>query len=455
MGARLIAPEHNGKKSLVSSTRQPTPFGRALRNVGWLLTGKGVGAVLSIIYLALATRSLGVQKFGQFSLVLSTAQAVAAFAGFQTWQIVVRFGMTHRERPGGGDVAALARVVRFCLLLDLGAALVGCVLASIAMLLMQDHFGWSPHLTRNALLFSFVLLLSVRSTAVGVLRLHDKFATGAGADAVTPLVRFIGAGIAVWWHATVTGFLIAWAASEVLTAVAYWISASRAAPGLMSQWRGGLRAPAENPGLWRFAFVTNIGSTLTVASRQVVVVLVGLVTGAAAAGNYRLAYQLSQSLVRLADMFARGVFPEVSRADASRTYEGLVALVRQSGKLAVAVGGATCVLVPLLGSPALHLIAGAKYLGAYPVLVLLGIAAGFDIMAVGFEPVLLGTGHATQALVIRVVAAAVLFIAVALLMPPLGVIGASIASLIASALLLAMLVHAALRLIRGLARSAA
>jgi hypothetical protein len=44
---------------------------------------------------------------------------------------------------------------------------------------------------------------------------------------------------------------------------------------------------------------------------------------------------------------------------------------------------------------------------------------------------------------------------VALLMPPLGVIGASIASLIASALLLAMLVHAALRLIRGLARSAA
>jgi O-antigen/teichoic acid export membrane protein len=431
---------------LTSPSDTISPFRRALRNVGWLLTGKGLAAVLSVVYLALATRSLGVQRFGTFTLILSTAQAVAAFVGFQTWQIVVRFGMAHRE---AGRQEALARLVRFALALDIGGALVGVGIAGIALWLMQAHFGWSADLAREAFAFSVVLLLSVRSTAVGVLRLHDRFAVGAGADSVTSIVRFVGALIAVWQQATITGFLIAWAAAELLTAAGYWIAALRVAPGTMRGWRDTVRAPAENPGLWHFAFVTNLNATLNAASRQFAVVLVGLLTGAAAAGNYRLAYQLSQSLVRLADLFARGVFPEVTRAHAGARPGELRTLMRQSARLAVAVGLATCLLVPLLGRPAIHLIAGEAYLGAYPILVLLGLAAGLDIMAVGFEPVLLGTGHAARALRIRVLAAAVLFGSVLLLMPAYGVIGAGLASLIASGVALAALVRSAYRLTRA------
>ena len=32
---------------------------RLLRNIGWLLTGRGLNALLSLVYLALATRTLG------------------------------------------------------------------------------------------------------------------------------------------------------------------------------------------------------------------------------------------------------------------------------------------------------------------------------------------------------------------------------------------------------------
>ncbi|WP_066780171.1 lipopolysaccharide biosynthesis protein [Sphingomonas sp. CCH5-D11] len=423
-----------------------SPFRRALRNVGWLLTGKGVGAILSIVYLALATRSLGVQTFGVFTLILSTAQAVAALVGFQTWQIVVRFGMAHRER---GSAAALARLIRFCLALDIGGALVGIIIAGVALWLMQGHFGWSAGLAWQAFGFSVVLLLSVRSTAVGILRLHDRFAIGAGADAVTPIARFVGAVIAVWQDASVTGFLIAWAAAEVLTATGYWISATRVAPHAIGGWRGVSGAPSENPGIWHFALVTNLNTTVNAASRQFAVVLVGLLTGAAAAGNYRLAYQLSQSLVRLADLFARGVFPEVTRAHASQRPEELRKLVRQSARLALGVGLATCLLVPPLGKPALYLIAGEAYLGAFPVLVLLGLAAGLDIMAVGFEPVLLGTGHAARALRIRMFSAVVLFCLVVLLMPGFGIIGAGVASLAASAVALIALMRSAYALTRA------
>jgi O-antigen/teichoic acid export membrane protein len=423
-----------------------SPFRRALRNVGWLLTGKGLAAVLSIAYLALATRSLGIHTFGVFTLILSTAQAVAALVAFQTWQIVVRFGMAHRE---AGRHDALGRLVRFCLALDIGGALVGIAIAGAALWLMQAHFGWSAALAREAFAFSVVLLLSVRSTAVGILRLHDRFALGAGADSVTSIVRFVGATIAVWQGAGLAGFLLAWAAAEVLTALGYWIAALRVAPSTVRGGRGMRGTPAENPGIWHFALVTNLNATLNAAGRQFVVVLVGLLTGAAAAGNYRLAYQLSQSLVRLADLFARGVFPEVTRVHAGARPGELRTLMRQSARLAVGVGLATCLLVPVLGQPALHLSAGEAYLGAYPVLVLLGLAAGLDIMAVGFEPVLIGTGHAARALRIRMASTAMLFAAVILLMPPFGVIGAGAASLIASAIALLALVRSAYTLTRG------
>lgn len=423
-----------------------TPFGRALRNVGWLMTGKGVGALLSLVYLALAARALPVAEFGQFMLILSIAQAVAALVAFQTWQIVIRFGVPHHER---GDTPALGRLVRYCAALDIGAGAVGCVIAAAAVTVMRARLGWSAEVSREALLFSFVLLVSVRSTAVGVLRLHDRFALGAMADAVTPIARFMGAIAVVATGASVRGFLIAWAAAEVATTIVYWATAHRIAPGLIGRWRAAGRARTENAGFWRFAFVTNVNSTVNAASKQFVVVLVGLIAGAVAAGGYRLAFQLSQALVRVSEMFARGVFPELTRADAAETRDPLRRLFRQSTRLALGGGVTICVLAPVVGGPVLQLVGGERYIGVYPILVLLSLAAGLEVMAAGFEPLLLSTGRAAAALRARLIGVAVLLAAIAVLMPLYGIFGAAVATLVAAAVSLALFARAAYRAVRS------
>src|SRR3546814_6130619 len=41
-------------------------IGRILENTAWLLGGKGVGALLSFVYLAIITRTLGPAGFGHF-----------------------------------------------------------------------------------------------------------------------------------------------------------------------------------------------------------------------------------------------------------------------------------------------------------------------------------------------------------------------------------------------------
>jgi O-antigen/teichoic acid export membrane protein len=420
--------------------RHRSSFRRALGNVGWLLTSKGVGAVLSLAYLALATRSLGVKGFGEFALILGAAQGVAALVGFETWQIVVRFGLGHVNEASPERLRIL---VRFCLLLDGAAALLGCAAAAIVLSIMRVHFGWSAALARDAFLFAVVMLLAVRSTAVGIIRLYDRFAMGAIADSVTPIARCGGALVAAWQHPTITGFLIAWALSEVLTTAAYWVSARRLLPDMIGRPAPLSQVQRDNSGILRFAWQANLATTLNASSRQFAVVVVGFIAGPAAAGGYRLACQISLALLRGSDLFARAIFPEIARAHASGDGASLSMLARHSARFTVIAGLITCVAAPLLGTSVLHLIGGKAYLGAYPLLILLGVAAGLDIMAVGFEPLLVGTGRVARALHVRLLSVTILLGGMLAFIPVAGPIGAGWAHIASSGLALLLFASSA------------
>ncbi|HEY1144719.1 MAG TPA: oligosaccharide flippase family protein, partial [Allosphingosinicella sp.] len=159
-------------------------LGAVIQNAGWMLGGKGIGALLSLVYLALATRSLGPEGFGAFALILGTGQAVMGFVTFQTWQVVVRYGVVHLHE---GHRDRLDRLQSFCLALDVVSALAGILIAALVITLLGGHFGWAPELRRDSLIFCGVLLASITSTPIGILRLHDRFAIAATAETVTPV----------------------------------------------------------------------------------------------------------------------------------------------------------------------------------------------------------------------------------------------------------------------------
>ncbi|WP_116090577.1 lipopolysaccharide biosynthesis protein [Sphingomonas crusticola] len=412
-------------------------LGRVVENAVWLLSGKAVGAILSLIYLGMATRTLGPDAFGQFVLILGAGQAVSAIVTFSTWQVVVRYGMAHLQ---AGDRGALGRLLTFCLALDAGAAVVGCILATIGVVLLGPRLGWDARLSRDALLFCFAVLLSFRSTAVGILRLHDRFGIAAAADAVTPVTRLLGALVVVMIHASVTGFLIAWAAAEMLTATAHWIAAFNATrAGLQpAPWRGMTQVGRDNPGLWRFALVTNIGATLRAFSGQISVLLVGLVAGPAAAGGYRLAFQLGRALAKLSDMLARSMFAEIARVHVVRTAQELRKLFLKSTRFSLIGGAVIIILLLLIGKPALGLVAGKHYVAAYPLLLMLGTAAALDLGGTSFEPSLMATGRASLALRLRLAATILQIVLLVAFLPTYGVTGAAAATLAASSLSLVL-----------------
>jgi O-antigen/teichoic acid export membrane protein len=426
-----------------SSPRSGT-LARVIQNVGWLLAGKGVGAVLSLVYLGLATRTLHPAGFGQFALVLGVAQAVVALVSFQTWQIVIRFGMGHLAAQRRD---ALARLTSLCVLLDVGAAVAGCGVAALLVFFLNKMLGLPAELQWPALGFCVVMLLSIRSTAVGLLRLHDRFGAGALADSSTSFIRLFGTLLAVWTDPSVRGFLLAWGAAELVTAASYWLLVAHFTPQRVT-----LVGPAavrlamlENPGLRRFAGITNLGATLAAVGKQLPVLIVGSLLGAVSAGTYRLAYQLAQALARASDMFARAAFAELSRVHAGGRSDELQRLVGQTNRLAAVAGVTIAAVLIVAGHRLLHAIAGPGYDAAYPLLILLGLAASLDVAAVGYEPLLMATGGAGRAFRIRLVITSLLLIGLFSGTLMIGAVGAGVAMVLASALGLLLLGQATRR----------
>ena len=423
-----------------------------LANLGWLLASRSVLAVLSLLYLGIATRTLGLADFGRFALVTGAAQGLALLVGFQTWQVVVRFGIDHRAR---GDTAALGRLYRASMALDAASALIGLALAAIILLVWRERLGITAPLLRDTIIFTAAQLLSIRSAALGVLRLTDRFRAAAAADSVTPAVRFVGAVTAATFAPTLHAFLWTWTAAELATAAAYWITLHRNGDlALVRHARVRWATLAdENPHLLRFLLSSNAVSSLGLATKQVPLMFVGAFGGPAAAGAFRIALQLAQALTKLSQMISRAAFPEVVRTLRDVAPGDLGRALRRM--FVASAGGALVILalIAAIGKPVLVAVGGnAVYADAYPLLLWLAAAGSIDLAVVGFEPVLLAGDRSASAMGARALGVAVQFTLMAVLLPRIGADGASIgvfgASLVSALLMIAMV----WRYARGAAR---
>lgn len=422
-------------------------FARILANTAWLLGGKGVGAVLSLAYLAIVTRTLGVVDFGRFALVLSAANVIKTLVSFDSWQIVVRYGQPHLAT---GDAHALNRVLRFCILIDLASAVAGGLIAAAIILLLGDMLGIGPDMGWQVWAFCMVMMITIRSSPTGILRLFDRFDSAAFAETMIPVGRMIGAVVALILMPGITGFLIAWAFAELLCAISYWWLALRVGGTRIGSWRAGraLDARTENPGIIGFLTATNLQTSLSSIGQQVAVLIVGAFVGPAGAGLYRLANQLANSLTKISSLLSRSIFVELSRTHAQGA-EALSALFRRTNRLALVAGAVIIALIVTIGHPLLGLVAGQDFLPAYPLLLLLGVAACIDLVGVSYRPLLMATDRAGLSLRITFVSTLLLLGLQSALLPLYGTRGAAMANVVAALVGFAMMGLASRRAVRG------
>ncbi|MEM6857542.1 MAG: lipopolysaccharide biosynthesis protein [Pseudomonadota bacterium] len=370
---------------------------RLFSNIGWLLGGRAFNAVMSLVYLVLATNTLGIEGFGYFAIIVALGQAITGFANFQTWQFIVRWGANGSGTPEAPDPVAVREATGFAMALDMISVFLGSAAAAIVV---ATAYLWLPlpgELLGLTFGYCVVSLLSIRTTPTGLLRLRFKFATATFAEAVQPLIRAVGAVLAMLFMPNVLGFILAWAASEVAVALALWIAA-------IQEDRPDIRAlsltriPSKYPDAWAFVWSTNMSGSLTIAGKQVIILLVGTFGGAALAGGFRVASQLGQALVSLAQTVSKAIFPELVHAR-----DNALLMARRMANIAL-VAGVIAVVVAILGGRwALATLAPEDFSAFYWAMVILSIAGAVELIGASLESLLVSAGRAGTAFAVRAV----------------------------------------------------
>ncbi len=361
---------------------------RLFKNIGWLLGGRGFNAAMSLLYLYLATHTLGIESFGHFAIIVALGQTVTGLANFQTWQFIIRWG-ANGDGPGEATGFAIA--------LDLLSVVMGAVIAAFVVWTAQMWLPLPSELLWLTFGYCIVSLLSIRTTPTGLLRLRFKFATATGAEAVQPAIRAAGAILAWMFMPNVAGFIMAWAAAEVAVAVTLWIVATRKEPIDLSQVSL-TNIPNKHRDAWRFVWSTNMSGSLTIAGKQVIILLVGTFGGAALAGGFRVAAQLGQALVTLAQTISKAILPELVHDK-----ENAVEIARRMANIAVVAGGLAVGMALLFGRWGLATIAEDDFSGFYWAMVILSIAGAVELVGASLESLLVSAGKAHTAFFVRAV----------------------------------------------------
>lgn len=416
---------------LTKWSRSEDSLVRVFRNSSWLFSAKGVGAILSIFYLAILTRTLGVAGFGEFMVIVGAVQVLAAILKLQTWQAVVQFGVPYL-------LAGQDREFRKLSWQNFWIELLGGIAACGALWLMLPYgasqFGWTDPVVQAITGYGVIVFLSVRSTPIGILRAQDRYGGNAFGDAIIPIVRFFGALILFLTIPSMTGFLIVWGLSEFISFVVMWLMVWRRHETDLPPAAAATMVVPSQKGFLAFLLFTNLAYLINVVRERLVVVIVGFFVGPAAAGLFRLADQIANSLNRLSEVFARPLFAELSRLFAIGQSRELRALFWRSLRVSAISGGVLFIGLLLLGKNIIGLISGPEYLAAFPILLLLGAATIISLAGLGLEPMLQAAGRARNALVARLAGLVALGALLAVFLPTFGTIGAAWVMLISAIL---------------------
>ena len=386
-----------GRLRRISDWLERRPWGRPVQrifhNAGKLIGARAVAGAVSLIYLAVATRSLGPAGFGVLTLVHLYALTVGGVIVVPGWHAVVRYGAISLANDRRED---LFKLLRFTTAVEVATGVLAMAAVAGGAGLAAHLLSWPPAVVPLATLYSITVIGNLRSTPTGALYLLGRFDLIAASQALGPLIRLAGSLVAAWMHAGVTGFLIAWLVAGMSEGVLQWsfgvyaLHRAKLLTGLVGSPRG---ATAAHPGLWAFLMATNFDLTLSDLGARVTPLIVGWQLGPAAAGLYQLALRAGMVLAQPAQIVGQAALPELSKIVAAGDTRALARSVRHASLLAGLAGLPIWLVFVAFGRIGLGLLGGPGFQAAYVVLLLVGGARLITLAGASLGPAMLALGR--------------------------------------------------------------
>jgi O-antigen/teichoic acid export membrane protein len=401
-----------------------------LANIAHLLTGNFLGSLLGLVAFTLSARALGVESYGQLALIIAFTRVVERVVSFQSWQPVIKYaaGVNATEDPDG-----LRVLMKFGLLIDVGAALCAWIVAVGVALVIAPYFGWSAPILNLLVLYSSVLLFQISGVPVAVQRMAGNFRLLAYGQLLNAVLRVLLCLIGVLLQADLAYFAAVWGGTQILGSLTLLALTMRAlrrqgVHNILSAPMAGLTS--RFPGIWNFAWSSNISLTLRVSAQELDTLLVGFLADPASAGLYQIAKRIGRVGQQVGPQVQNVLYPDVARLWAKGRIAEFRRAVFQAEAVLLGFGIAAILVVAALIRPLLLWTAGPDFLGAANLVIVQMVAVAFVLSGSAARSALLAMGKQREVLRIVVVATAAFHVTALLLIPRIGAMGGNIAHIV-------------------------
>lgn len=401
--------------------------------VGHLLSGNFLNALIMLVSVAMAARSLGPATYGVMVLVLSYNRVVERILRFESWQPLIRFAVQDEIKD---SPRRLQRLYCYGLMLDMGAAALAAFSAVGLALLFGPLFGLKPIHVELIAIYSIATLFNIAGVPTAALRLSGQFKMLAYAQVTGNILRILLAFICMVTHAGLIGFMIAWTAAQALGSIlVFWVGfRALNQMGIANPLRARLRGLVKDfPGFFSFACSTNLSLTLRVITTEADSLFVGAVAGSSAAAVYYLAKRIAKVAAQIGAQVQAVVYPDVARMWAKGNVRHFRAATLQVQMALAAVGMMMLAGAWLLGPLLIRMGPGIAYQETYILLLTQLVAVMLTLHAAPSRSAMLAMNQSWLVLAISAFGTALFVAVVAYAVPRYGPIGGNAAHVILGA----------------------
>lgn len=343
--------------------RNPRPYAAALRRMGWGGADQVLSSATNFALISAAARLVGSSEFGEFALVYAIYILLV-----QVGQALFGEPMLIMEKLHGRPLRVVASAAASCCFLV--SAVFALPALVIALAFVRSSQVWLVSFA--SCLIPFLLLQDcLRLVAISLGQPRKAF--------ILDLLWGVGQAVgfllllALPQHAGAPGVLLAWGAAGALSGL---VGLKLLGIGLS------LPAAREWGGLSRRVSRVYLVETVALAaSTQGIAILVGLTTGVAAAGGFRIAQTLFGPVNVLLNMLRVLGTRELARL---RTRNQVLVAARLISIAGVAVAAVALVGILLVPDSLWKYVFGASWIYASPLILLMGLQRMAQAAGLGY-----------------------------------------------------------------------
>ena len=338
-------------------------FKRIAQQTAIQVVGKILSLLLGLAVVALMTRALGPEGYGQYTTVIAWLQLTSLLTGFG-------LSMTVGRELGSGVIPAnilLGNALSFRAITS-GAAFAAAPL--VATLL-----GYPQPLILSMMLVSLGFWAgSITQTITSVFQAKLKSGWLTGVDILSRLVLLAGTCWAVYTLAPLNTYLSVFVLANLLALLLYIILARRLIPFTwqldLSVWRT----------LWLHTWPVALTTTLNVIYFKADTVILSLFRPTNEVGFYGAAYTVLEVLLAFPAILGGLLLPQIAQASAQAQTAEIKRLYNGAADALLAAGLAVIVGAVLVGRPLMSLIAGQDFAITGDILAVLSLAIMFSFV---------------------------------------------------------------------------